>query len=239
MAVVFLGVFIGFSSSFSLSFFAAKRIPLEEEKLDRKSIVFLAFTLSVVSSSPRKKKAALFARFIKNGTNGRPPVVPRPRLSSESKEVARIFRSRERRLCVRFFTHENTRKKERKKIIRRIRGMETIFMTRFEEAPRALLLFLETPFYFLRLYATKRLLSTFYDYTRRLYATKRLYATRTKRNKRSVFSPRSVQPRGTSYRTKRALTGLESGSRERGSNPLLLPGTRVKRRDFRFRSIES
>jgi len=36
-------------------------------------------------------------------------------------------------------------------------------MTRFEEAPRALLLFLETPFYFLRLYATKRLLSTFYD----------------------------------------------------------------------------
>jgi len=102
-----------------LSFFAAKRIPLEEEKLDRKSIVFLAFTLSVVSSSPRKKKAALFARFIKNGTNGRPPVVPRPRLSSESKEVARIFRSRERRLCVRFFTQqrkkENTTKKERKK----------------------------------------------------------------------------------------------------------------------------
>lgn len=238
MAVVFLGVFIGFSSSFSLSFFAAKRIPLEEEKLDRKSIVFLAFTLSVVSSSPRKKKAALFARFIKNGTNGRPPVVPRPRLSSESKEVACIFRSRERRLCVRFFTHENN-KKERKKIIRRIRGMETIFITRFEEAPRALLLFLETPFYFLRLYATKRLLSTFYDYTRRLYATKRLYATSTKRNKRSVFFSRSVQPRGTSYRTKRALTGLESGSRERGSNPLLLPGTRVKRRDFRFRSIES
>ena len=237
MAVVFLGVFIGFSSSFSLSFFAAKRIPLEEEKLDRKSIVFLAFTLSVVSSSPRKKKAALFARFIKNGTNGRPPVVPRPRLSSESKEVVRIFRSRERRLYVRFFTRKHN--KERKKIIRRIRGMETIFMTRFEEAPRALLLFLETPFYFLRLYATKRLLSTFYDYTRRLYATKRLYATSTKRNKRSVFSPRSVQPRGTSYRTKRALTGLESGSRERGSNPLLLPGTRVKRRDFRFRSIES
>ena len=43
--------------------------------------------------------------------------------------------------------------------------METIFITRFEEAPRALMLFLETPFYFLRLYATKRLLSTFYDYT--------------------------------------------------------------------------
>lgn len=48
---------------------------------------------------------------------------------------------------MRFFTHENN--KERKKI-RRIRGMETIFITRFEEAPRALLLFLETPFYFLR-----------------------------------------------------------------------------------------
>lgn len=135
---------------------------------------------------------------------------------------------------MRFFTRKHN--KERKKIIRRIRGMETIFITRFEEAPRVLLLFLETPFYFLRLYATKRLLSTFYDYTRRLYATKRLYATSTKRNKRSVFFPRSVQPRGTSYRTKRGLTGLESGSRERGSNSLLLPGTRVKRRDFRFRS---
>ena len=80
----------------------------------KKSIVFLT-TLSV-SSSPRKKKAALFARFNKNGTNGRPPVVPRPRLSSESKEVARIFFVLESvRLCVRFFTHENTTKKERKK----------------------------------------------------------------------------------------------------------------------------
>jgi len=111
MAVVFFGV-IGFSS-FSLSFFAAKRIPLEEEKLDRKSIVLLAFTtLSVVSSSPRKKKAALFARFIKNGTNGRPPVVPPRRLSSESKEVVRIFRSRERRLCEVFHTRKQQRKKE-------------------------------------------------------------------------------------------------------------------------------
>ena len=139
---------------------------------------------------------------------------------------------------MRFFTHENTTKKERKK--ERTRRIE-IAKARVEiaKARAALLLFLETPFYFLRLYATKRLLSTFYDYTRRLYATKRLYATSTKRNKRSVFFSRSVQPRGTSYRTKRALTGLESGSRERGSNPLLLPGTRVKRRDFRFRSIES
>ena len=168
MAVVFLGVFIGFSSSFSLSFFAAKRIPLEEEKLDRKSIVFLAFTLSVVSSSPRKKKAALFARFIKNGTNGRPPVVPRPRLSSESKEVACIFRSRERRLCVRFFTHENTTKKERKKEnnTTNTRNGDDIYDSLSRSAARAFAIsrdsFLlattlcdeETPFYFLRLYTT-------------------------------------------------------------------------------------
>lgn len=118
---------------------------------------------------------------------------------------------------MRFFTHENKERKKENTAFNTTNGDD--ISTRFEEAPRALLLFLETPFYFLRLYTTKR-----------------LYATSTKRNKRSVFSPRSVQPRGTSYRTKRALTGLESGSRERGSNPLLHPGTRVKRRDFRFRS---
>tara|TARA_B110000305_G_scaffold8107_1_gene7950 strand:- start:95 stop:556 length:462 start_codon:yes stop_codon:yes gene_type:complete len=110
-AVVFLGVFIGFSSSFSLSFFAAKRIPLEEEKWDRKSIVFLTIS---VSSSPRKKKAALSARFSKNGNTtggGRPPV----RLRSESKAeevLACIFRSRERRLCEVFHTKTQQRKKE-------------------------------------------------------------------------------------------------------------------------------
>ena len=57
---------------------------------------------------------------------------------------------------MRFFTHENTTKKERKKEITRRIEMETIFRAReIAKARAALLLFLETPFYFLRLYATK------------------------------------------------------------------------------------